>query len=180
MAPPAGYHAPRRVRVVRPLGSRRRIERVIGGLISRFRKVFNLLLGQGPAARFPVTIAPWLPHWHDRLEDRSRIMPETTAGPASDEPGKGHPAPCPPAMTGNAFRTVFAAGRLMLATSTGGIEYPGKAELVDPQQTINSLSASPGHRQPAIAGARPRATRARSMASTAASNARSVLVWRGG
>jgi len=150
------------------------------GLMSRFRKVFNFLLRQGPAARFPVTIAPRLPRWHVRLEDRRRIMPETAAGPAPDEPGKGHPPACPPAMTGNTFRAVFAAGRLVLATGTGGIENPGKAELVDAQQAIDSLSANPCHRQPAIAGARPRATRARSMAATAASKARSVLVWRGG
>jgi len=107
-------------------------------------------------------------------------MPETAAGPAPDKAGKGHPATCPPAMTGDAFCTIFAAGWLVLAPGTGGIEYPGKAELVDTQQAIDSLSANPGHRQPAIAVARPRATRARSMAATAASKARSVLVWRGG
>jgi len=148
-----------------------------GTYISSLRGIFNHRhCRDRPAAGCPVAIAPGLPGRHVGLLRRCGVMAETAAGPAAYEPGKGHPAARPPAVPRHAFRAIFAAARCVLAARASRIEDQGKAGLVDAQQTIGGLSAYPGHRQLTIAGARPRATRACSIAATAASKASSVDV----
>lgn len=141
--------------------------------MSRLGWGFNQARRAVSGAGFPVAIAPGLPERYGGFRFRRWVDAMAAARPAADEAGKRHPPPSPPAMPGNAFSAIFAAGRVMLATRAKKLQRLARAMLVDGKKHIGCAPAQ-GHQTAA------RAARALSMAATAASKASSVEAWRGG